>query len=402
MGATENGVFCLVKGNFFAQGSPVWCNNPQLPHQEVGALGGNRLVTKLDEIATCLQQTLEYQMKKSLIALAAVAASGAAFAQSSVTVYGTVDTSVGYVKGNDSVSGMLNSGNSTSKLGFRGVEDLGNGLKANFVLEGEVAPDTGASNNDGDALNFKRQSTVGLAGSFGEVRLGRALTASYNAVSRYDMFGTVGLGSTLAWKNSYQVRSSNMISYISPKFSGFGVGVDYGFGEQTANRVARYAGIGATYDNGPLSLGLGYDKQNNALAITGDEDLSTWQLGGSYDLSVVKLAAFYKETKYKVIATGNSEKLKTWNLGVSAPVGAAGVVKASYNNYKWSDSSEKAQQFSLGYVHNMSKRTALYGTYAFLKNKNDADFGLNGAFAGAGLTESGKQQGLQVGIRHNF
>ena len=340
-------------------------------------------------------------MKKSLIALAAVAASGAAFAQSSVTVYGIVDTSIAYVKGAENVSGMLNSGNATSRLGFRGVEDLGNGLKAKFVLEGEVFPDAGESAKK-EGLNFKRQSTVGLSGSFGEVRLGRALTASYNAVSRYDMFGAVGLGSTLAWKSDYQIRSDNMISYISPKFSGFGVGIDYGFGEQKENRTARYAGIGATYDNGPLSLGLGYDKANNGLSATGTEDLTTWQLGGSYDLSVVKLAAFYKETKYKEIATGDSEKLKTWNLGVSAPVGAAGVVKASYNNYKWSDSSEKAQQFSLGYVHNLSKRTALYSTYAFLKNKDGAAFALNGAFAGAGLTDSGKQQGLQVGVRHAF
>ncbi|ANY61417.1 hypothetical protein MA05_04050 [Comamonas aquatica] len=338
-------------------------------------------------------------MKKSLIALAAVAASGAAFAQSSVTVFGVVDTSIAVVKGQDTVSGMLNSGAATSRLGFRGVEDLGNGLKANFVLEGQVDPDVGGG------FDFKRQSTVGLSGSFGEVRLGRALTASYNAVSRYDMFGTVGLGSTLAWSGTqtgYQNRSNNMISYISPKFSGFGVGIDYGFGEQKENRTARYAGIGATYDNGPLSLGLGYDKANNGLAVAGTEDLTTWQLGGSYDLSVVKLAAFYKETKYKEIATGDSEKLKSWNLGVSAPVGAAGVVKASYNHYKLSDSSAKAQQFSLGYVHNLSKRTALYSTYAFLKNKDGAAFALNGAFAGAGLTDSGKQQGLQVGVRHAF
>lgn len=342
-------------------------------------------------------------MKKSLIALAAVAASGAAFAQSSVTVYGVVDTSIAVVKGQDTVSGMLNSGNATSRLGFRGVEDLGNGLKANFVLEGEVKPDDGSA----DGMNFKRQSTIGLSGNFGEVRLGRALTASYNAVSRYDMFGTVGLGSTLAWNGTqtgYQNRSNNMISYISPKFSGFGVGIDYGFGEQTENKTNRYAGIGATYDNGPLSLGLGYDKANNSLGATGfaTEDQTTWQLGGSYDLAVVKLAAFYKETKFKTIATGDSDKLKTWNLGVSAPVGAAGLVKASYNHYKLSDSSEKAQQFSLGYVHNLSKRTALYGTYAFLKNKDGADFTLNGAFAGAALTDSGKQQGVQVGVRHAF
>ena len=321
-------------------------------------------------------------MKKSLIALAAVAASGAAFAQSSVTVYGVVDTSIAVVKGQDSVSGMLNSGAATSRLGFRGVEDLGNGLKANFVLEGEVQPDDGTAGG----LNFRRQSTVGLAGSFGEVRLGRALTASYNAVSRYDMFGTVGLGSTLAWSSTetgYANRSNNMISYISPKFSGFGVGIDYGFGEQKENRTARYAGIGATYDNGPLSLGLGYDKANNGLAVAGTEDLTTWQLGGSYDLSVVKLAAFYKETKYKEIATGDSEKLKTWNLGVSAPVGAAGEVKAQYALYDQKAIDSKAHQLSLGYVHNLSKRTAVYGTVSYLKN-------------------NGSQHGLQVGIRHAF
>ena len=349
-------------------------------------------------------------MKKSLIALAAVAASGAAFAQSSVTVYGVVDTSIAYVKGAENVSGMLNSGNATSRLGFRGVEDLGNGLKANFVLEGQVDPDIGGG------FDFKRQSTVGLSGNFGEVRLGRALTASYNAVSRYDMFGTVGLGSTLAWsgtETAYGNRYNNMISYISPKFSGFGVGIDYGFGEQAENRTGRNVSIGATYDNGPLSLGLGFDRQNNVSSTTAfggtvtNEDLKTWQLGGSYDLAVVKLAAFYKETKYDQVVGTDSGKLKTWNLGVSAPVGAAGVVKAAYNHYKLSDSSGKAQQFSLGYVHNLSKRTALYGTYAYLKNKDGAEMSLNGtagtnALAAGGADDSGKMHGVQVGIRHAF
>lgn len=357
-------------------------------------------------------------MKKSLIALAAVAASGAAMAQSSVTLYGVVDTSVAYVKGNKSVSGLLNNGAATSRLGFRGVEDLGNGLKAEFVLEGAVSPDDG-----GSSFDFKRQSTVGLSSEFGQVRLGRALTASYNAVSRYDVFGTNGLGSTLAWSGAetgYQNRSNNMISYISPKFAGFGVGIDYGFGEQKKNKTNRYMGIGATYDNGPLSIGFGFDEKNNVLmeeavidtsvypnvVITpaAYDDLKTWQLGASYDFAVVKLAGFYKETKYKDSVSGVSEgKLKTWNLGVSAPVGAAGVVKASYNNYKLSDSSEKAQQFSLGYVHSLSKRTALYGTYSYLKNKNGADFELNGAFAGVnGANDSGKMQGVQVGVRHAF
>ncbi|MEG0719724.1 MAG: porin [Comamonas sp.] len=346
-------------------------------------------------------------MKKSLIALAVLASSGAAMAQSSVTLYGVVDTSIGYVKGEESVSGMLNSGNATSRLGFRGVEDLGNGLKAEFVVEGELQPDDGTAGG----LNFKRQSTVGLSGSFGQVRLGRALTASYNAVSRYDLFGTVGLGSTLAWAGSqtgYQNRSDNMISYISPKFSGFGVGVDYGFGEKEANRTGRNMGIGATYDNGPLSLGLGYDRQNNVTNTTAfggfaNTDLKTWQLGGSYNFGVAKLLAFYKNTKYNEVATGDDATLKTYNLGVSVPVGAAGEVKATYNNYKISDNGGKANQFSLGYVHNMSKRTALYGTYAYLKNKDGAGFGLNGAFTGVnGANDSGKMHGVQVGVRHAF
>jgi len=358
-------------------------------------------------------------MKKSLIALAAVAATGAAMAQSSVTVYGVVDTSVGYVKGQDNVSGLLNSGAATSRLGFRGVEDLGNGLKAEFVLEGQVNPDNGTAGGDNAGFDFKRQATVGLTSAdFGTVRLGRALTASYNAVSRYDMFGTVGLGSTLAWNKYdgttiYNNRANNMISYISPKFAGFGVGIDYGFGEQSENRTARYVGLGATYDNGPLSLGLGYDKQNNALNAgnptatpavpAGAVDHTTWQLGGSYDFTVAKVAAFYSENKGKTIATGTVNKLKTYNLGVSAPVGAAGVVKASYNNYKFSESKQKAQQLSLGYVHSLSKRTAVYGTYSYLKNKNDGAFELNSAFAGAnGANESGKMQGLQVGVRHAF
>ena len=353
-------------------------------------------------------------MKKSLIALAAVAASGAAMAQSSVTLYGVVDTSVAYVKGNKSVSGLQNNGAATSRLGFRGVEDLGNGLKAEFVLEGAVNPDDGSAGANG-SFDFKRQSTVGLSGEFGQVRLGRALTASYNAVSRYDVFGTVGLGSTLAWSENYKNRSNNMISYISPKFAGFGVGIDYGFGEKKENRTDRYVGIGATYDNGPMSFGLGYDQQNNGRTFgtapnTVETDLKTWQLGGSYDFGVAKVAAFYKDTKYKAIEGSESIKLKTWNLGVSAPVGAAGVVKAAYNNYKWSNSAAgKAQQFSLGYVHNLSKRTALYGTYAYLKNKNFdgaatdvVPFELNGAFDAAGLKDGKKQQGIQVGVRHAF
>lgn len=354
-------------------------------------------------------------MKKSLIALAALAASGVAMAQSSVTLYGVLDTGVSYFKGDDSVYGLTKTGgNTNSRLGFRGVEDLGNGLKATFDLEAGFNVDDGTGylgkNGPNDTgLQFRRTSTVGLEGAFGTVRLGRELTASYRAVSRYDVFNDTGAGASLAWNTtntSYNPRVDNAITYYTPEFSGFKAGLNYGFGEQQKARDSRYVGAGATYDNGPISAGLGYERSNNVNAIPALNfsgfDLTTWQLGAAYNFGVAKLAGFYKDTKYKSVDFGGSVKFKTFGLGVSAPVGAAGEVRASYNHYKLSDNNGKAQQVSLGYVHNLSKRTALYGTYAYLKNKDGLAFQLNGAMPGAGLKNGEKQHGLQLGVRHAF
>ena len=361
-------------------------------------------------------------MKKSLIALAVLAASGAAMAQSSVTLYGVLDTGLTYSKGDESVYGMTHvGGNVNSRLGFRGVEDLGNGLKATFNLEAGMGVDDGTDYFTGSGMAFRRTSTVGLEGGFGSVRLGRMLTSSYLAVSRYDAFGDTGIGASLAWnggQTGYAPRTENAISYTSPNFSGFKIGAEYGFGEQQKSSDSRYVGIGATYDNGPLSLGLGVDRlngdtQNNT---QWDENQTTWHLGGSYNFGVAKLLGFYKQTKFKetgLNAGNDSTKFKTFGLGVTAPVGAAGEVRASYNHYRVSEDitgvaapTLKANQLSLGYVHNLSKRTALYGTYAYLKNKNDSGVNmglqLNGAMTGAGLSDSGAQHGLQLGIRHAF
>ncbi len=344
-------------------------------------------------------------MKKSLIALAVLAASGAAMAQSSVTLYGVLDTGLTYSKGEESVYGMTHvGGNVNSRLGFRGVEDLGNGLKATFNLEAGMGVDDGNNymDKDSNGMAFRRTSTVGLAGNFGEVRLGRMLTSSYLAVSRYDAFGDTGIGASLAWnipQTGYAPRTENAISYTSPNFSGFKIGAEYGFGEKQKARDSRYFGMGATYDNGPLSLGLGYDRLNSNTmdGLLAASDLKTVHLGGAYNFGVAKLLAFYKQSK-----VSNAPKFKTFGLGVSAPVGAAGEVRASYNNYKISDDNGKADQLSLGYVHNLSKRTALYGTYAYIKNKDGLAFQLNGAMAGAGLKDGEKQHGLQLGVRHAF
>lgn len=360
-------------------------------------------------------------MKKSLIALAAVAASGAAFAQSSVTVFGVVDSAVTYVDGKDSWSGLNSGGNQTSRLGFRGTEDLGGGLKANFWLEGGLNADNGDGASGypgsvaGDGFKFKRRSTVGLSGNFGEVRLGRELTGAYTAVSRYDVFGDVGVGGMRAWKGALaqgnENRKNNMVTYVSPNFSGFRATANYAFGESTEQTWKRgaYFGLGLTYDNGPLSVGFGAERQNNTLlagsGVSGangadvDNRETAYSLGGSYNFGVAKLGGIYRLAKNKADGAQSTDA-SFYGLYVSAPVGAAGEVKASYGRYTDEvngGSDKKADHFALGYVHNLSKRTALYGTYAYLKNKNGATLTL-----GNGGLDNGKQQAVQVGVRHAF
>ena len=358
-------------------------------------------------------------MKKSLIALAVLAASGAAMAQSSVTLFGIVDTAVGYVDNanaaGDSVYGLSTSGNATSRLGFRGVEDLGGGLKAGFWLEGEIFGDDG----NAAGFNFTRRSTVSLMGGFGEVRMGRDLTPNYSKTVSYDLFGQTGIGQFMGWTDwasnsdfgtavptadASNVRSSNMISYYTPNFGGLTAGLGYGFDEQTTGKAGRYVGGYVAYDNGPLSLAASYDQRdllvNGLVAGSAVLDRDTFTLGGSYNLNVVKLNAIVQQSKYK--ALGESEKVNAYALGVSAPVGA-GEVKLQYALYDNKLIESKAHHISLGYVHNLSKRTAVYGTVSYMDNKDDSNLGLqakNLSTGGPGRGES--QTGVQVGIRHAF
>ena len=360
-------------------------------------------------------------MKKSLIALAVLAASGAAMAQSSVTLFGIVDTNFSYIDGigndNESKYGLGTSGNATSRLGFRGVEDLGGGLKAGFWLEGEIFGDDG----NASGFNFKRRSTVSLAGGFGEVRLGRDLTPGYSKFISYDLFGQVGIGKFMGWSDwngnnqttannnndANGMRSSNMISYYTPNFSGFTAGLGYGFDEKadtTNSKKGRYVGGYVAYDNGPLSVALSYD-ESSALTLTSPAatgaDRNRLTLGGSYDLNVVKLNAILQQTKDDVPG-GSERKVNAYMLGASAPVGA-GEVKLQYALYDQKAIDSKAHQISLGYVHNLSKRTAVYGTVAYMDNKDASKLNLSAKGLGTIDARAGDSQtGVQVGIRHSF
>ena len=352
-------------------------------------------------------------MKKSLIALAVLAASGAAMAQSSVTLFGIVDTGVSYVdnaSGDNSRYGVHSSGNATSRLGLRGTEDLGGGLKAGFWLEGELGTDDGNGKLGG--FNFRRESTVRLSGNFGEVRLGRETTPTFRAGLKYDLFGATGIGQNMSYADwagtgiadGTTIRKDNMLSYSTPNFNGFNANVSYAFDEkQYGNtKAGRYVGGNVGYDNGPLSVTAAYGE----LQLGSKDKRDEMSIGASYNFGVAKVAGLAQQIKYKWDGAG-SDKYNTYLLGVSAPVGGVGEVKAQYAMYDQKANDAKAHQFSLGYVHNLSKRTALYGTVAYLKNKEGSYMSLNakGVSNQIGLKDSGaarNQTGVQVGIRHAF
>lgn len=355
-------------------------------------------------------------MKKSLIALAVLAASGAAMAQSSVTLFGVIDTGVTHGSGDKAnKTSLSNSNHTASRLGFRGVEDLGGGLKAGFHLEMGLNSDDGSgvatnTNNQttggttGGGLTFNRRSTVSLMGNFGEVRLGRDYTPQFWNVTTFDPFGYNGVGNvvfnavtgrTLAGPTA--IRASNSIAYHAPaNLGGFYGTAMYHMGENVKNGAATEKdgnglGFRAGYAQGPLDVALAYSETKYA---TGD--IKSFNLGGSYDLGMAKLMAMYIQDKNdRTDAKGTG-----FLIGGLVPVGA-GQVRLSYSSTKIDNVTgldPKTNKFALGYVHNLSKRTALYATYAHLTNKNGSSLALGGATGAANQNSNG----YDFGIKHSF
>ena len=347
-------------------------------------------------------------MKKSLIALAVLAASGAAMAQSSVTLFGLVDAGVGRVSaGGTSVTGVTNSGLASSRLGFRGEEDLGGGLKAGFWLEGGMSNDTGTGEGGGAAgpgFEFKRRSTISLMGGFGEIRLGRELTVGYVNSTAADVFGDNGVGASIG-KNHFagviETRKGNGISYILPSnLGGFYGQVQYVFGEQLSSaaydKAGDYLGARLGYRNGPLDTAVGFAKGRGASSAADDAD--QFNIFASYDLGVVKPFIGFNQEKNKAAV---EVKYQSYLLGLTAPVGP-GTVRVSFNDVDLKNSADDAQKFAIGYVYDLSKRTAIYGTYAHVKNKGAAAFGA--APGGLTFTTPAGQNvnGYEFGVRHSF
>ncbi len=350
-------------------------------------------------------------MKKALIALAVLGLTGgAAVAQSSVTLFGVLDADMKYVKtGSLKQKKLDSSGLNTSRIGVRGTEDLGGGLKAGFWLESEVFVDNGTA----DATRFwGRRATVSLSGDFGEVRLGRNKTVSRLHLEDFDPFAFTGLGSvgTLysnlgSGNGTAYGRADNLVSYSLPSnLGGFYGGVDVSAGENTSTNKGQSVRLG--YKNGPLHVSGAYASTSNG---NDSNKFKLASIGGAYDFGVVRPSLSYTESKY------GSRKQQILTGAVTVPVGQGQFV-ASYTDAKANAAAETttagvanvtaftaigdAKLFALGYAYNLSKRTALYTTFSQLDNKGNARFIVAGAPA---ATAGGqKSSGFDVGVKHSF
>ncbi|MFZ6847049.1 porin [Undibacterium sp. RuRC25W] len=352
-------------------------------------------------------------MKKSFLALALMSAfSGAAFAQSSVTIYGIADVGVqGLSAGAGKVAKIESGQESGSRIGFKGTEDLGDGLKANFVLEQGISMDTGAS---AQSRTFGRRSLVGLSGDFGAVNLGRDKTPTFQLFDNFDPFASGFINSGSGLSGIYYIggkadtavtngantrgRDGNSVFYYTPSNLGgfYGVG-QYGAGEAAGdNSAGRALGLTVGFKAEGLDIAYNYVK-DNATSTKMTNGIKANTVAVNYDFGVAKPVFVYQKQSDD---TGVS--IKTFTLGVTVPVTPTGKVLATFTNVKNDTATAKgtvgtAKQFAIGYQYALSKRTDLYTAYA--RTNQDAN---STGFAGVASTAGANINELTAGVRHQF
>jgi predicted porin len=371
-----------------------------------------------------------------LVSAIGLACAGAQ-AQSSVTLFGVVDVSVQRFNagGVGKTNAVGNGGLSTGRIGFRGVEDLGGGMSAGFWLEGSINADIGEgrptnSNNQPsgagaaiagrEGFKFDRVSYVSLAGRAGELRLGHDFIPTHWSSIFFDPFNANGVARagnfTFAGVTTAPlptaITGSNSISYWLPRNIGgvYGmamVGVGENADDAPNSRDGNFGGARIGYASGPFDVAAAMTRtHNNSTATIGNYTHAN--IGGTWSAGFAKFFALYNAVKVE-LAAGDVRK-NTAEVGAHIPVGV-GLIRLSYAllddrsesglvNANGTDrSANDARQFGLGYVHNLSKRTALYTSYARLKNRGQATYTVSGNRAPLpGQTSSG----LEVGLRHLF
>lgn len=376
-------------------------------------------------------------MKKRNLRLAAaavLACAGAAHAQSSVTLWGVVDVNVQHLKatGAGSTNALGNGSLSTSQLGFRGVEDLGGGLRAAFWLEGSLNPDTGTGRNTntnnqpsgavngGGALTFDRRSYVALGGQWGELRLGHDFVPThYNSIS-FDAFNANGLARagnfTFTGTGNAPlptaITASNAISYwLPPNIGGLYGMVMVAAGENPSGTATHddgtFRSMRLGYARGPFDVAAGYSRTSYAATATLG-DYTHANVGASWNAGFAKFFALFNRVEVDV-ANGPVRK-DTWVVGAHVPAGP-GRLRFSYGRLSdrsagtllnadgTARSENDATLMGIGYVYDLSKRTALYATYGRVSNDGQANYLASGSLTPTG---GGTSSGVEVGLRHAF
>ncbi|NMG44919.1 porin [Aromatoleum toluvorans] len=364
-------------------------------------------------------------VKTLAIALAAIGVAGAAQAQSNVTIYGRVNTSLEQTKieGQESVTKLVNN---SSRIGFRGNEDLGNGLSALFQVESRFESDSGGGNL------ASRDTFVGLkSNSLGTVKLGYLTSPLYYATHDYlgmHNHDTGNSSDAFLWVPAFDPENffiRNSVAYASPTFGGgFTFEAQYSaLNEQAVktatrnDRPAHYSGT-LNYDNGPLHVGFGYAQTNRFFNFAqGKSKDSMLALAGVYDFKAVVVGALAEHDRSEngglqdITGLTGDHSRNYYRVAVMVPVGA----NEFHVNYgvarDWSDTSDTgAKQLTLAYNYNLSKRTKVYAQWTKIDNdKQKVSTATGGAYDGGGAYSflSGTGLGLDntsigVGLRHNF
>ena len=359
-------------------------------------------------------------------ALWAAAWAGPACAQSSLTVYGGIDLAVAYYKGNGggSKTQLMPGGNQNNRIGVRGREDLGGGLYAWFELEAGFSPDTGlglTSNNNNQvtglapadgSLTFNRRSIVAMGGGWGELRFGRDYVPSFWPLYLYDPFRTgVGFGGvTILGSTVTNLRASNSIGYFTPgcdavQCKGAFAQLMYAFGENPSgtpqSRNGNVAGVRLGYSTPTWEVSIAQSKTKNDTVL----EFTQTAGGGMWEAGFARLMFLAGEnrTGRPVAALNNGTRAPFWQLGAMVYLGP-GYVPIAFTRVSRNDAQDSyATKIAFGYVYSLSKRTALYTTYAHIDNRNALALPVNvGAEAGPTPSPGRAASGIDVGIRHAF
>jgi len=340
--------------------------------------------------------TSRSDMKKTLTLAAAAATTLVlalpAQAQSSVTLFGVIDLAARQVKNNVTQRRLDDSGLTSSRLGLRGTEDLGGGLRAGFWIEGALVPDAGNPNGQ----TWQRRSTISLSGGFGELTLGRIKNPTGLNWEQLDPFGDTGMTASsrlqapvLPAGGAYQSfsRSSNSINYTTPGRTGLFGHVTLAAGEGALGN--KYTGARLGYRSKELLALAAY----GVTQVTPSIDAKMLNVGATYDFSSFKLWGMYSTTD-----VGANDQ-RNMLLGVSIPAGKW-LFRASWHDYqgRGAISNRSADQLSLGASYNLSRRTAVYANLARIGNTGTAFT----VAAGSPLSAGRNSSGHEFGLRHSF